>query len=202
MTKTIIDYIGSGRQRVNLSVKRDQSLIYMLVGTKPGTKEVTVKLRGERARAQILGFFLGREGQGEMKTLQHHEAPNTESDLLIKSVLFDRAKYNYQGQIRIDKKAQGANAYQRNDNLLMSDKAQIDTRPELEILADDVRCTHGATTGKINEENLFYLMSRGISRKIAELMIMEGFLKEVIDKIPDGKEKTKLVKKLEKELTK
>jgi Fe-S cluster assembly protein SufD len=201
MTKVIIDQLGKGKKNVTLSVNKGESLVYILLGIKPGDKNVIVELNGREAQAKILGIILGKEGKSNVKTFQHHRAPNTKSDLLIKGAFFNKANYNYQGMIRIDPKAQKSNAYQKNKNLILSDQARVDTSPKLEILADDVRCTHGATVGRIDEENLFYLMSRGIPRKEAEKLIIEGFLKSVITELDDDSKK-KIEKVLDKEINK
>ncbi|PIS42342.1 MAG: hypothetical protein COT24_03925 [Candidatus Kerfeldbacteria bacterium CG08_land_8_20_14_0_20_40_16] len=200
MTKIIIDQLNRKKSKRTLSVGKSESLVYLLLGLQPGSKEVTINLNGKGATAEILGLFIGRQGTGQIKTIQRHLAPDTTSDLLIKSVLFDEASYNYHGMIRIDRSAPGANAYQRNDNLLLSEKALVNTRPELEILANDVRCTHGATTGRINEANLFYLTSKGIAKKEAERLIVEGFLQDVLERIPDQKKRNELAKQLKRKL--
>ena len=181
-----------------MTIGKGESLIYLLLGLQPGYKEVTVNLKGRGARAQILGLFIGKHGLGQIKTIQRHLAPDTTSDLLIKSVLFNEASYDFHGLIRIDRSAPGAWANQRNDNLLLCEKAKVNTRPELEILNDDVKCTHGVTSGKLNEEQLFYLTSRGIPKIKAEQLMIEGFVSEVLNKVPDAK-KRNLVESLIKE---
>jgi Fe-S cluster assembly protein SufD len=146
--------------------------------------EYIIELIGEHAEAVILGAFVGKTDEVfRIHTIQHHKAPNTTSDLLIKSVLGGNSKLNYNGLIKIDKNAQKSNAYQRNENLLLSDQVHVESKPELEILANDVRCTHGATMGMVDEEEIFYLMSRGISRNVSEGLIVEGFLQNVYDRI-------------------
>lgn len=187
MTKVQVDYLEKGEEKRVVSLKKGETLVYVLVGKGPGEKEVIIKLEGKRASAKILGLLISAEGETSIKTLQHHLAPDTSSDLLVRSALWGKARFNYQGLIRIEPKAQGANAYQRNDNLLLSDGAKAETRPELEILANEVRCTHGATTGRINEDLLFYLSSRGLTPEEAVHLIVKGFLQEVLDQIPQGK---------------
>lgn len=143
-----------------------------------------VELRGKGAEALIVGAMkiTGNENV-TIHTVQHHMAPDTKSDLLIKAVLYDKARLMYDGLIKIDKTAQHANAYQRQENLLMSDSVHVESKPELEIKANEVRCTHGATMGMIDEEQVFYLMSRGLFRSIAEDLIVEGFLESALEKI-------------------
>lgn len=200
-TQIVIDKIGV-KKNVDLSVKKDTSLVYILLGFKSGDKNITVNLNGENADAKILGAIMGEKGKITINTFQHHRAPNTKSDLLIKGVFAGHAKYDYEGLIKIDPKAQKSNAYQKNNNLLLSDKAHVDTSPKLEILADDVRCTHGATVGRMDEEELFYLMSRGIPKKEAEKLVISGFLKSVVSDLTDQKVKEKIEKMLDKEISK
>ena len=121
----------------------------------------------------------------DQRTEQHHIAPHCTSNLLCKNVLQDEAKSIFSGLIRVDPEAQETNALQTNRNLLLSKEAEADSLPGLEILANDVRCTHGATTSRLNQEELFYLLSRGIEKRSAESLISLGFLEEIIDKIPD-----------------
>ena len=131
--------------------------------------------------------FVSAKGEQlfDQRTEQHHIAPHCSSNLLCKNVLQDDAKSIFSGLIRVDPEAQQTNALQTNRNLLLSKEAEADSLPGLEILANDVRCTHGATTSRLNQEELFYLLSRGIEKKSAESLISLGFLEEIIDKIPD-----------------
>ena len=206
MSEIIFKKIDESDKKIILPVAEGEEVTFILIGTEPGEKEIIVELKGEGARAQILGLFILQEGEVKVRTIQHHQAPNTTSDLLFKTILLDKArspfetlreggKFDYQGLIKIDKKAQGANAYQRNDNLMVGSATKVKTKPDLEILADDVRCTHGATVGKPNEDQLFYLHSRGLTKNQAEYILIEGFLAEVIDRIEDEK-KRKEVKKI------
>ncbi len=117
-------------------------------------------------------------------TLQDHQAPNTTSDLLFKAALADHARSEYSGLIRVHKDAQKTDAYQANRNLALSEHARADSMPKLEIEANDVRCTHGATVGPIDPEQLFYLMARGLPRQTAERMIVKGFFEPLMEKIP------------------
>jgi len=120
----------------------------------------------------------------DLHTLQKHLVDHTTSDLLIKGCLKDRARSIYQGLIQVAEGAQRTDAYQANRNLLLSDTARADSIPGLEILANDVRCTHGATIGTVDEEQMFYLMTRGLPRNQAQRLIVEGFFTPVLDRIP------------------
>ncbi len=110
-------------------------------------------------------------------------APNTESDFAFKGALRDEASAVWRGMIRVEPEAQKTNAYQENRNLMLSPKAHADSIPGLEILANDVRCTHGATLGRVDREQLFYLMARGLPRHEAERLIVRGFFQDVLDRI-------------------
>ena len=146
--------------------------------------EYIVELIGENAEANIVGVLLGnKDKKYVIRTYQLHKAPNTTSDLLLKSVLRDESQIDYQGVIKILKHAQKSNAYQRNENLLLSKDTHVESKPELEIEADDVRCTHGATMGMIDEEQMFYLMSRGMNKKQSEDFIVEGFVQDVKERL-------------------
>ena len=142
---------------------------------------------GEGSEAVLRGVHIGRgDGHFDLRTLQDHLAPHTTSDLLYKSVMFDRSKSIFQGLIRIEPKAVNANAYQLNRNLLMSHKSTADSIPKLEIKVDEVRCTHGASAGKVDPEALYYMMSRGLSKEDATQLLIEGFLGEVADHLSEG----------------
>jgi Fe-S cluster assembly protein SufD len=141
-------------------------------------------MAGSGAQAFVHGFLFGDHKQHfHLHTLQRHLVDHTTSDLLIKTALKDRARSVYQGLIQVSEGAQRTDAYQANRNLLLSDQARADSIPGLEILANDVRCTHGATIGQVDEEQLYYLMARGLSRQVAQRLIVEGFFRPVLDRI-------------------
>lgn len=146
--------------------------------------EFDFRIKASGVNLDILGLFIGKKSDNfELKTNQYHIAPDSTSNLLIKGVFDDQSKFIYQGLIKIEKSGQKSHAYQKNKNLILSEKVYVDSRPFLEILANDVFCTHGSTTGKINEESLFYLKSRGLDQRIAEKLYVSGFIQEIIDKI-------------------
>jgi Fe-S cluster assembly protein SufD len=143
-----------------------------------------VALAGPGARAQVNGvmFTTGRQHLAYF-TRQDHQAPHTTSDLLYKGGLKDKSRIVWKGMIRVEKDAQRTDAYQKNDNLVLSGTARADSIPGLEIEANDVRCTHGATAGRVDEEMIFYAQSRGVSRAEAIRLIVEGFFANVYDRI-------------------
>jgi len=145
--------------------------------------EFDFKINAKEVNLEILGLYIGKESEKfELKTNQYHVAPNSTSNLLIKGVFLNQSKFIYQGLIKIEKTGQKSHAYQKNKNLILGKKVFVDSRPFLEILADDVFCTHGSTTGKIDEESIFYLKSRGLDEKKAEELYISGFIQEIIDK--------------------
>ncbi len=146
---------------------------------------VETALRGQGGRADLLGAIFGCDNQHfDFHTVQDHQAERTFSDLLYKSALRDSAKAVYTGLIRIEKAAQKSDAYQANRNLLLDDGASADSIPMLEILADDVRCTHGVAVGPVDEDQTYYLMTRGLSPEEAQRIIVGGFFEQVLKRIP------------------
>jgi len=153
-------------------------------GTRLTKSFLDLDLRGEGAEGRMSGFFLATGEQHlDLDTQQNHFAPHTTSDLLFKGALKDSSRSVWQGMIYVAPGAQKTDGYQANRNLLLSRSARADSIPGLEILADDVRCTHGATAGQLDEEPLFYLMSRGLPRKQAERLVVHGFFAEIFSRI-------------------
>ncbi len=150
------------------------------------TKNFTdLDLAGKGATGKMSGFYFTNGTQHlDHDTQQNHLAPNTTSDLLFKGALLDSSRSVWQGMIYVAPEAQKTDGYQANRNLILSKNAHADLLPGLEILADDVRCTHGATVGKIDQDEVFYLLSRGIPRKEAERLIVEGFFDPIMQRIP------------------
>jgi Fe-S cluster assembly protein SufD len=144
-------------------------------------------LREPGAEARVTGLYLpdGRQHMA-MDTLQDHVAPNCLSDLLYQGALLGASRAVYEGTIRAWPGAQKTNAYQSNRNLLLSKRARADSLPQLEIEANDLRCTHGATVSQVDEDHVFYLMSRGIPRLEAVRLIVEGFFQPSLDRLPEA----------------
>lgn len=168
-------------------VDRDGNLdwIFGAVGTQLTKNFSDLDLIGQGAVGRMSGFYFTDGIQHlDHDTQQNHLAPNTTSDLLFKGALKDRSRSVWQGMIYVAPGAQKTDGYQANRNLTLSPKARADSIPGLEILADDVRCTHGATVGKIDPEQTFYLRSRGIPTIEAEKLIVEGFFEPIMQRIP------------------
>ncbi|HEY7398722.1 MAG TPA: Fe-S cluster assembly protein SufD [Gaiellaceae bacterium] len=173
-----------GRHRALLD--RDAELDWVIggFGSKRGKVWVENDLAGPGATSRVTGaYFADGDQHLDYDTFQEHIAPNTESDFAFKGALRERASAVWRGMIRVEEGAQKTNAYQENRNLLLSDTAHADSIPGLEIMANDVRCTHGATLGRVDREELFYLMTRGLSRAEAERLIVRGFFQDVLDRI-------------------
>ena len=143
-----------------------------------------VALVGRNANAQVNGVMF-TEGRQHLvyNTLQHHEAPSCTSDLLYKGALQDRSRLVWRGMIKVDKAAQKTDGYQRNDNLMLSNESRADSIPGLEIEADDVRCTHGATSGRVDVEQIFYAQARGLTADEAARLVVAGFFQQIFDRI-------------------
>jgi Fe-S cluster assembly protein SufD len=168
------------------TVDHDASAMSLNVhlGGKYSRFESLSRLIGEGARSDLLAVAVANNQQEfDARTLQDHISPHTASDLLYKNALDDRARTIFGGLIRVEQHAHFTDAYQKVRNLLLSDDAEANSMPGLEILADNVRCTHGATSGQIEEDQLFYLRSRGIPTKIAQRLLVMGFVDEVIQRL-------------------
>ena len=165
-------------------------------GSKFLKNEINCNLYQDFSSVLINGLvYLKDKQHHEIKTLVNHLSEKTKSYQLIKSVLNDRSKAVYQGKIYVDKKAQKTDGYQLSKSLLLDSNTEFDAKPELEIYADDVKCSHGSTSGNLDENSIFYLMSRGISKEDAKKLLINGFLIDVVNKITDEHAK-ELIKKI------
>jgi Fe-S cluster assembly protein SufD len=153
-------------------------------GSKKGKVRIQNDLAGEGATSRVTGaYFADGDQHLDYDTFQEHIAPNTTSDFAFKGALRDSSTAVWRGMIRVERDAQKTNAYQENRNLMLSPTAHAVPIPGLEILANDVRCTHGATVSRVNREELFYAMARGLSRGEAERLIVRGFFQNILDRI-------------------
>jgi Fe-S cluster assembly protein SufD len=167
-------------------VERDAELDWVSggFGSKKGKVRIQNDLAGPGATSRVTGaYFADGEQHLDYDTFQEHIAPNTESDFAFKGALRDHATAVWRGMIRVEEDAQQTNAYQECRNLMLSPTTHAVPIPGLEILANDVRCTHGATVGRVDREQLFYLMARGLPRPDAERLIVRGFFQDVLDRI-------------------
>ena len=196
-------YVGPGAQlnyvcvqnwnRATVAVQVNNTV----VGRDATAKSLNVNLGGRYARTESASRLTGEGGHSDMlsvtaaqgdqefdqRTFQDHAAPGAFSDLLYKNALDDASRTIFAGMIKVEPGAHRTDAYQKVRNLLLSDNAEANSMPGLEILADEVRCSHGATSGQIEEEELFYLLARGIPKRTALQLIVHGFLQEAIDRL-------------------
>jgi len=149
-----------------------------------GRADFNVYMEGEGAECDVSGLaLLNGKRHADTTICVHHIAPHCKSSQFFKTILDDQSRGVFQGKIHVYKDAQKTDGYQLSNNLLLSNLAEMDIKPELEIYADDVKCSHGSTTGQLDETPLFYLMSRGISKDDARRLLLEAFMGEVLDKI-------------------
>jgi Fe-S cluster assembly protein SufD len=182
---------------------RDADLRWIQVswGSKLTKAFLDLDMVGEGVHGELLGIYFPTGRQHiDHQTLQVHRVPNCFSDLLFNGALKDRARSVYMGIIQVLPGAQKTDAYQRNGNLILDSTARADSIPGLEIEADDVRCTHAATAAQVEDEYVFYLMARGLTRPQAERMIVQGFFQAVLDRVPVESVVTKLERVIERKI--
>ena len=191
--------IGKGYfQNICVGAGESENIIILVM---PGASidiRFDVRLMGEGAEANIYGAYVCA-GQEKVKIAvdMHHDFPHCNSRQLFKGIAGGTSKVDFYGKIIVAKDAQRTEAYQENHNLLLSDGAKVDTKPQLEIYADDVKCSHGATIGRLNEEEQFYMRSRGITLEDAKVLQMISFIAPVIENIPDPEEREKVAGEFE-----
>jgi len=174
------------QNKIRARLARDASLESLTVslGGDAARAEVEVDLEGPGSESEMLGLYFADEGQHyNQYTLQHHATDHALSDLLFKGALRDASTAVYSGVIVVDPGAQKTDAYQTNRNLLLDEESEAVSIPQLEIKANDVRCSHGSTTGPVPEDQRFYLMSRGLRPEVAEHVLVTGFLYEVMSRV-------------------
>jgi Fe-S cluster assembly protein SufD len=170
-------------------------------GSRGGKVRMETNLAGPGAEARVTGGYAGGPGQHlDYDTTQEHSAPNTSSDLAFRGVLGARSTAVWRGMIKVDPGAQQTDAFQESRNLLLSTEAHADAIPGLEILANDVRCTHAAAIAQIDRDQLFYLTSRGLGPAAAKSLIIEGFLESLVERLAEGPVRDEVSAALEKRL--
>ena len=153
--------------------------------------KIIIRQQGEHCTTNIYGLaVLHGEQHYTCDTLLEHQCPNGKSELLFKYLLFDKAHGGFTGRLKVHPDAQHTDASQTNRNIILSDTAKMRTMPQLEIYADDVKCSHGATTGTLDEQALFYMQQRGIPMTAAKQLLLQAFAEEVIEKLPKEKQET------------
>lgn len=181
---------GAGVHHLSMQrtiAERDSNLDTLVVnlGASVARVDLAARLEGPGSRSDMLGLYFARGKQHfDHSTRQDHVSAHANSDLLYKGALYDESKTIFRGVIRVFPRAQRTDAYQTNRNMLLSGHAEAVSLPNLEIEADDVKCSHGATVGQLDEEEMFYLRSRGLTRQQAERLAIFGFFGEVLDRLP------------------
>ena len=184
-------------------VERDGRLDWAALGfgSANGKVRMETKLAGPGSEARVTGGYAGGPGQHlDYDTTQEHAAPNTNSDLAFRGVLAAGSTAVWRGMIKVDPGAQQTDAFQESRNLLLSPEAHADAIPGLEILADDVRCTHAAAVAQVDKDQLFYLTSRGLNDEDAKSLIIEGFLESLVERLAEGPVRDSISEALETRL--
>jgi Fe-S cluster assembly protein SufD len=171
-------------------------------GSARGKVRMETKLAGRGSSARVTGAYAGTGRQHlDYDTTQEHAAANTTSDLAFRGILAERATAVWRGMIRVDPGAQQTDAFQESRNLLLSKRAHADAIPGLEIEADDVRCTHAAAVAQLDPEQLYYLRARGLSEEAAKQLVIEGFVGELVERVPEGSGRDRLAETLERRVS-
>ena len=191
MTEVII--VSDGQTTRNLEVQygqRSDMVLLVMPGVSCDVK-LDVRLAGEGAEANIYGAYVcGGEEKVKISVDMHHDLPHCNSRQLFKGIAGGLSRVDFYGKIIVAQDAQRTEAYQENHNILLSDGAKVDTKPQLEIYADDVKCSHGATIGRLNEEEQFYMRSRGITLEDAKVLQMISFIAPVLEQLPEADRET------------
>ena len=184
----------------NIVVERDAKLDMVLL-VMPGVScdvKLDVKLAGEGAEANIYGAYVcGGDERVKISVDMHHDLPHCNSRQLFKGIAGGTSRVDFYGKIIVAQDAQRTEAYQENHNILLTDGAKVDTKSQLEIYADDVKCSHGATIGRLNEEEQFYMRSRGISLEDAKVLQMISFIAPVLENIEGEAERERMTAQFE-----
>ena len=198
MAEVIIVSEGQLSREISLTAGQRSDIVLVVF---PGVScdiKLDVHLVGEGAEANIYGAYVcGGEEKVKIAVDMYHEMPHCNSRQLFKGIAGGSSKVDFYGKIIVAKDAQRTEAYQENHNILLTEGAKVDTKPQLEIYADDVKCSHGATIGRLNEEEQFYMRSRGISLEDAKVLQMISFIAPVLENIHDSKEREDISSRLE-----
>ena len=193
----VLDGGGTSSPQLSLSDQMTHTIVVekdakadIVILIMPGAScdiRLDVTLAGEGAQANIYGAYVcGSDEKVKIAVDMHHDLPHCNSRQLFKGIAGGKSRVDFYGKIIVAQDAQRTEAYQENHNILLSDDAKVDTKPQLEIYADDVKCSHGATIGRLNEEEQFYMRSRGITLEDAKVLQMISFIAPVLEQIPEA----------------
>lgn len=201
MTEVIV--VSGGQLNRSIEVQSGQStdMVFLVYPGVSCDVSLDVSLKGEGAEANIYGAYIcGGDEKVRFAVDMHHDVPHCNSRQLFKGIAGGSSRIDFYGKIIVAQDAQRTEAYQENHNILISDEAKVDTKPQLEIYADDVKCSHGATIGRLNEEEQFYMRSRGISLEDAKVLQMISFIAPVLEKIPDEAQRETVAAQFESDI--
>ncbi len=203
MTEVVIVPQGQLTRKIEVSSGQKTELVLLIFPRVSCDVKLDVTLKGEGAEANIYGAYVcGADERVKIAVDMHHDMPHCYSRQLFKGIAGGSSRVDFHGKIIVAQDAQKTEAYQENHNILLSDDAKVDTKPQLEIYADDVKCSHGATIGRLNEEEQFYMRSRGISLEDAKVLQMISFLAPVLEAIPDPQQREAISQQLESAIRK
>ena len=201
MTEVIV--VSGGQLNRSIEVQSGQStdMVFLVYPGVSCDVSLDVSLKGEGAEANIYGAYIcGGDEKVRFAVDMHHDVPHCNSRQLFKGIAGGSSRIDFYGKIIVAQDAQRTEAYQENHNILISDEAKVDTKPQLEIYADDVKCSHGATIGRLNEEEQFYMRSRGISLEDAKVLQMISFIAPVLENITDEEQREALSVQFESDI--
>ena len=186
MTEVLIVTEGQMVRSMEIQAGQRANLVLLVMPGVSCDLKMDVRLVGEGAEANIYGAYVcGSDERVNISVDMHHDVPHCNSRQLFKGIAGGKSRVDFYGKIIVAQDAQRTEAYQENHNILLSDDAKVDTKPQLEIYADDVKCSHGATIGRLNEEEQFYMRSRGITLEDAKVLQMISFISPVLENIED-----------------
>ena len=198
MAEVIIVQDGQLLRSIDVQAGQRTDMVLLVM---PGVNcdvKLDVRLSGEGAEANVYGAYVcGGEEKVKIAVDMYHDVPHCNSRQLFKGIAGGTSRVDFYGKIIVAQDAQRTEAYQENHNILLTDGAKVDTKPQLEIYADDVKCSHGATIGRLNEEEQFYMRSRGISLEDAKVLQMISFIAPVLEIIKDESEREQLAARFE-----
>ena len=201
MTEVIVVSEGNLARSIEVQPGQRKDMVLLILPGVSYNLKMDVTLAGEGAEANIYGAYVcGSDEKVRIAVDMHHDHPHCNSRQLFKGIAGGVSKVDFYGKIIVAQDAQKTEAYQENHNILLSDGAKVDTKPQLEIYADDVKCSHGATIGRLNEEEQFYMRSRGISLEDAKVLQMISFIAPVLENIPDESRREAMASEIESQI--
>lgn len=201
MTEVIVVSEGNLARSIEVQPGQRKDMVLLILPGVSCDLKMDVTLAGEGAEANIYGAYVcGCDEKVRIAVDMHHDHPHCNSRQLFKGIAGGTSKVDFYGKIIVAQDAQKTEAYQENHNILLSDGAKVDTKPQLEIYADDVKCSHGATIGRLNEEEQFYMRSRGISLEDAKVLQMISFIAPVLENIPDESRREAMASEIESQI--